>query len=300
MFTICSVLDRSLEGLSGPLRLHLDPVLAAQSDMPTAYRVANMIQFYLHMIDKSVHGDFASKMSARDLARERQSASARRTSVSSDGTPSSFVISSSRSPLLDYLEEMAQNAFRVFYDLLHQHARDLLDKSLVETPSAALRLSARSAHALAQVHELLEGCESSMVLPLSPKSPGSGLTEEATLAGGNDRPSGHFPFDHRRHSVLTQAVSREQGFAVILQAIIDPLLELVAMEAERLSSLLDRAIYRVNAIDSVLVTLQRFSSVTGNRMDAVQTRLSEAIDDVALHVVWWFFGDGVPNLRTSP
>jgi hypothetical protein len=272
-------LDRTLEGLCQPLRQNLDPVLAAQSRLGLIYRVANMIQFYARMIDKTVHGP----MSATASAITPSSKTASKGQFTGTLESSSNQSTASRSPLLDYLEELAQNAFSVFYDLLHRTATDPLAGSLnnavhemnrrssdtgrqLELPESDLLPTSSYLRLCEELSEIMQSYESSMVLPLSP-APIPGQTRLRSMP-------------------LTPAADREQGFAYILGSIVDPLLQMCMMQADRYPAApLCKAVFQLNCFTHLQQILQKSPTLTSSHRDLVYQRVHDAEVDVAQKLV---------------
>ncbi len=239
------VLDRILEGLCRPLRLRIEQVLASHPDATAAYKIASLLQFYTRLVDKAVHAIHSQPASPASSSIELSN-------------------NAMRSPLLAFLDEMTSNAFKLFYDHLHDSATALLKSP--PAPPEDLSVPAPIAKMLVNLKDVMTAFDGSLMMPLPP-------SRDPTWSQAN-LPSLH-----------VKAQDREDGFAPILAAMVDPLVQACTAASESLATPMDRGMFMLNCLLAVQSALQSFMSFTKRRMELLDAQLDVHVELIVINEV---------------
>ena len=237
-------LDRIFEGTIRSLGTRIERVLGSEHSIDSSYKLANMIQFYARMVEKVL-------TTRKEISNANSPAMTRRGSMSETGESAP---PSSKPHFLEFLENLTRSSFKLFYDVLNQQASALL--KLAQTPDENLSVPQVVKSVVVELKALMASYDSSLVLPLSPKSENNGFR------------------------TLVEAEDREKGFQPILVAIVDPLIQLCSMSADRLSTPFKRSVFMLNCLHYILTALQYFPGLTKRRCELLETQIGVHVDMV--------------------
>jgi hypothetical protein len=159
--------------------------------------------------------------------------------------------SSARSPLLGFLDEMTQNAFKLFYDHLHDTATELLRTP--PSPPDDLSVPSVVTRMLINLKDVMTAFDGSLMMPLPPSR--DPTWKDVAIKS------------------TTTAKDREIGFAPILAAMVDPLIQACTASSEGLRVPIQRGIYMVNCLLAIQSALQSFLSFTKRRLELLDAQL---------------------------
>ena len=239
---VTTLLDKVFEGVCRPLRIRVEQVFANQDSISESYRVANTVQFYTTMLERVILNKF-DNASSQSLHR-----------IDEDFAASQSV--TTRPQLVVYLDDLSQNAFKVFYDILNTQATDFLRTA--EDPPKDLSPPAEVLESLADLKTLMVSYDSSLMLPLSPAIDSSPLLQ-------------------KRNSLIATAFqpskNRENGFDIILNMFVDPLLQMCLNSAERLADPFRKSVFIVNCIHALIASLNLYVTFTRKRCDLLAAQM---------------------------
>jgi conserved oligomeric Golgi complex subunit 6 len=244
-------LGRIFEGTFRPINTRIERILGEEHSADSAYKLANPVQFYSRLIEKV--------LSSRKVISNANSPAMTRRGSSESGT--GHVPAQSRPHFLVLLYNLTKQAFRLFYDVLNQQASGLL--RLPQTPDEDLSVPPVVKSVVAELKALMTSYDSGLILPLSP----------STDSG---------------HMVLVEAQDRESGFQPILVAIVDPLIQLCSICADRLDSEFSRHIFMLNCLHYIYTALSYFISITKKRCDLLDIQMDVLVEHAASKEVRYY------------
>lgn len=162
--------------------------------------------------------------------------------------------SGSAPQLVSYLDDITQSAFKIFYEVLHQYGTNFVRESI--QVSADISPPVILLDAVKNISDLMSSYDSSLIVPLSP-------TKDSFSQG-------NFSFQ--------VSSDREAGFAPILSALIDPLVQMCETASIGYTSLLNRTLFLLNCFYELNTTLQIYHLFTKSQLNRIEVQVSLNIE----------------------